>query len=301
MKSTNYTRFAAVAISLLATSAVSYGATRTWTGLDDTDPTDYNTAANWNGAVPVLADTANLDGGVTELSGGMTNSANALNVRGGHVFTIDNDTGTYTVTRNVNMSRSVIGSSAINILSGEVFFGGLDMSGHDTTGGSSVVTVSGTGDLTIGGFDTLDVGGAAGTTVGTGTFAIVGDSASVEVTSNIFARATSTFSFTLGATGIDTIDTTGILSIDTGAGLTVVGSAYTGGAGTISLFSFDSLSDAEEFTATGLDSFTGLNASLVYNLTSIDLVLTAVPEPSTFALLGGLFALTAVMVRRRHS
>jgi hypothetical protein len=295
--------FGTAALALLASAAVSHAATTTWTG--DTD-TAYGDADNWGNGVPTSADSAIMSGGgsgVTELSGGGDETVLSLNVRNGHQFTIDNSGGTFTVIGNLNLGRGVESTSVSSIYQtdGTVSLGGLDMSGN-ATGGSSFYEISG-GSLIIGGFDTFDVGGDGGTgTTGGGsdlaTFSIVGDTATVSATCKIFARASSVFSFTLGASGIDTIDTTAALDINLGAVLEIDGSSYTGGAGTISLFSYSTLVDEEEFTLI-ISGFTDLDAEVVYGTNSIDLVLTSIPEPSTFALLGGLFAFAAVMVRRR--
>jgi hypothetical protein len=297
--------FGTAALALLASASVSHADT-SWTGGSAVDDVAYDDADNWNNGVPDSADIASMGGagsGVTVLSGGITSTIRALNLRGGHQFTIDNSGGTFTVDGNLNMGRGVSSTSVSSIYQtdGAVSLGGLDMSGN-VTGGSSFYEISG-GSLIIGGFDTFDVGGDGGTgSTGGGsdlaTFSIVGDTATVSVTSKIFARASSVFSFTLGASGIDAIDTTAALDINTGSVLEIDGSSYTGGAGTISLFSYSTLVDEDEFTLS-ISGFANLDTEVVYGASSIDLVLTSIPEPSTFALLGGLFAFAAVMVRRR--
>ena len=283
-----------------------HAANRIWDGSTDND---FSTASNWN-TFPVGIHSAIMEGdagdSLTVLSGGNTHSMNAINVRGGHTFTIDNATGTLTGTGNLNLGRGVeADGSTINQLAGTVILGGLDMSGNVIAGTSSY-TLSG-GSLTIGSVDTFDVGGDGLTgNVGGGsdvsTFAIVGDSATVSVTSNVLARASSVFSFTLGATGIDAIDTTGTLTISSGADLTIIGSSYTGGAGDITLFEASMMTGSfalGDITVTGLGT-EGVDWSLTQNAgSSGDIVLTIIPEPGAFALLGGLFALASVMIRRR--
>ncbi|MGJ8650256.1 MAG: beta strand repeat-containing protein [Opitutaceae bacterium] len=264
-------------------------ANRTWNGSTDTD---YDTPANWSGTdVPDADDGGILTGGgtgVTLLSGGSTNTANAFNVRNGHIFNIDNDGGVFNVTNNLNLGRGVeADGSVINQLAGTVNLGGLDMSGN-VTGGTSTYTISG-GALNIGSADTLDVGGDGLTgNVGGGsdvaTFAIVGDTATVSLTNDLVARASSVFSFALGATGIDDIDTTGNISIASGSTLNVDGASYTGGEGTITLFTYATSTDATEFTE-NVTNFAGLAADVVYGATSIDLVLTSTVGPGDLAIL----------------
>ncbi|MGJ8640511.1 MAG: beta strand repeat-containing protein [Opitutaceae bacterium] len=276
MKPTSYLFLLPALACLSAVNA--QAATRSWLGTTDND---FSTASNWN-VFPTGAHSARMqadDGGdnLTVLSGGNTHSMNAINVRGGHTFTIDNDGGTLTGTGNFNFARGLTGDgSAVNQLAGDVVLGGLDMSGN-VTGGDSIYTLSG-GSLTIGGADTFDVGGdGLGGNLGGGldaaTFAIVGDTATVSVTANVLARASSVFSFSLGATGIDAIDTTGNMVVSSGAALNIDGSSYTGGAGTIPLFTYATRTDATEFTE-NISGFGSLIADVVYDEDSIDLVLT---------------------------
>lgn len=296
--------------ALLAACAVTtnvHAATRSWLGTTDND---FSTASNWN-TFPTGIHSPRMqgdDGGdnLTVLSGANTHSMNAINVRGGHVFIIDNAGGTLTGTGNFNFARGLVGDgSAVNHLDGAVVLGGLDMSGN-ATGGDSIYTISG-GSLAIGSFDTFDVGGDGltgnlGGGSDTAIFAIEGDSATVSVTSDVLARASSVFSFELGATGIDAIDTTGNLTISDGAQLSIIGSSYTAGAGDITLFEAATMAgsfDASDITVTGLGA-EGINWSLSQDAgSSGDIVLTIIPEPGAFALFGGLLAFASVMIRRR--
>lgn len=89
------------------------------------------------------------------------------------------------------------------------------------------------------------------------------------------------------------------MGADTRLILTITGTGYSysldGGATTTSgLMAFD-MSKSYGFAAYGHQTGSALNGSYISNIT-----LTAVPEPGTYALLGGLLALGHVMVRRRH-
>ncbi|MGJ8640510.1 MAG: PEP-CTERM sorting domain-containing protein [Opitutaceae bacterium] len=296
--------------ALAVLSAVNVqAATRSWLGTTDND---FSTASNWN-IFPTGTHSARMqadDGGdnLTVLSGGNTHSMNAINVRGGHTLTIDNDGGTLTGAGNFNLGRGLAGDgSTVSQLAGSVVLGGLDMSGN-VTGGDSIYTISG-GSLTIGSADTFDVGGdGLGGNVGGGSdvsvFAIEGDSATVTVTNNVLARASSVFSFTLGATGVDAIDTTGNLTISTGASLSIVGAAYVDlGPDTINLFEASTINGTfalSDITVTGLGT-EGVDWSLTQNAGgSGDIVLSIIPEPGTYALMAGLLGLCSVVLRRRR-
>ncbi|MGJ8650255.1 MAG: hypothetical protein ACSHX4_07840 [Opitutaceae bacterium] len=309
MKLSTYSYILPVLACLSAANV--HAATRTWDGGVGGTGTDYNVAANWSGdLVPVASgsDIAIMEGdgtGETVLSGGNDNDARALNVRGGHVFTINNAGGTLTVSQNVNVGRGLAGNgNEINHSAGAFNIGGLDMGGN-TTGGTSSYNLSGTASLSIAGGSgrDFDIGGDVAAGDFATTFAITGDSATVTVTgAPIVLRSSAIMSFTLGATGIDAIDTTGTLTISSGADLTIIGSSYTGGAGDITLFEAASMSGSfasGDITVTGLGT-EGVDWSLSQDaLGSGDIVLTIIPEPGAFALLGGLFALASVMIRRR--
>lgn len=257
-------------------------ATRTWNGSVDTD---YNNTANWSGTdVPDNNDSGVLQGdgtGVTLLSGGVDpDSASALNIRGGHILNIDNDGGSLSVTNNVNVGRGVVGDgSTINHSAGEFNIGGLDMSGN-ATGGTSFYNLSGTAALSLGpngGTRTLNLGGVAGLGDFDSTFAISGDTATVTLNERpALLNSSAIIVFNLGASGIDAIDTTDVLTIEAGAELVVDGTSYTGGIATIPLFTFGSRAvgtEAIEFTE-DITGFAGLQSEIVYNDTSIDLVLS---------------------------
>ncbi|MDB4673245.1 hypothetical protein OAF27_00375 [Verrucomicrobiales bacterium] len=250
---------------------------QTWVGVTDTD---YNEASNWNnGVVPAAGSGVTFDGqgnGTTDLSGGATNLANALNVRAGHVLNIDNEGGSLAVLNNVNMGRGLAGDgSTINHSAGSFDIGGLDMGGN-ATGGTSFYTLSGTGSLsvtTVGARD-FDIGGSVGAGDFDTVFSIVGDSASVTLNdSPAVLRSSANISFTLGATGIDSIDTSGSFTIEEGAGLSIDGSAYTGTGGVIPLFLHDFPADETEFSES-ITGFSNFTTDVVYGDESIDLVLS---------------------------
>lgn len=96
-----------------------------------------------------------------------------------------------------------------------------------------------------------------------------------------------------------------VFDLSGGGSLTPTGVAGTYAAGTtitsaitIDFADITGLSNASELTAFGL-TFSTVSDPALATATLDHVTITAVPEPSTFALLGGLVAMTAVMVRRR--
>jgi len=271
-----------VALGVFAILATNLdAATRTWEGGISTA---YNDRFNWSGDdTPDSNDSGILGGGgtgVTDLAGGVNPStANALNVRGGHVFNINNDGGTLNTNANVNVGRGAAGNGTeINHSAGAFNIGGLDMGGN-ATGGTSSYELSGTAALSIDhGTSTrdFDIGGNVGVGDYATTFAIDGEAATVSLNATpITLRSSAIIDFTLGATGIDTIDTTGAFTLQSGAVLAIDGTNYTGGAGVIPLFSYGSRADATEFTTENISNFPGYDVDIAYDDNSIDLVLVA--------------------------
>lgn len=138
-------------------------------------------------------------------------------------------------------------------------------------------------------------------------------------------KGTNTFRFDLGATGFDTLNPNNFRTDGNNTALTVAEkvalstwtvdlNAYTGGVGVITLVDFNAdrsrsgtvngdTNDAIFQTATlnVLNNNTGHNAALRWNdLTeAVELNITAIPEPSTFAMIG--IAIGGLLWRRRQS
>lgn len=134
---------------------------------------------------------------------------------------------------------------------------------------------------------------------------IQGDGATIQFNNagaNAVTIGQGALSYTLGATGVSAIDNLasgGTFTIGAGSGLLIDASAYTGGVGTIELVkrytTIAGTFDASNISITGLAA--GLSGEIIYDANSI--ALDIIPEPGTYALLGGLLALGYVMVRRR--
>jgi len=250
-------------------------------------------------ATVVLNQNTQLAGqtGVGELvmanNGGPTNqnnnNATGIQVRNGYSLTIE--TGAIVNSNGaLNISQGQAGSGAnVTQQAGSTLNLGtsLSMSGNGT-GGTSFFTTSGT----------LDIGNNLNAGLEfTSTFTVAGDTAAITVGGNVNAEANSIFAFNLAAAGVSEIDAAGAFNLTSGAALNVNGSSYTGGAGTINLFSYASAGSATEF-AENVSGFTNFTTDVVYTGTGVDLVLTAIPEPSS-ALLASLGAAGMLLRRRR--
>lgn len=146
----------------------------------------------------------------------------------------------------------------------------------------------------------------------TSTVRVTGSLATINVHQQSAFNATMDFVF--DAAGISTFDSDSRLGFGSSA-ITIDASAYTGGDATFVLVDtelfggtyandgggfgtigtivaptgYTATFDQSKFDGDPVDGFTG----------EITVTLAAVPEPGTYALLGGIFALSYVMVRRR--
>lgn len=113
--------------------------------------------------------------------------------------------------------------------------------------------------------------------------------------------AANTLKFNLGAPGNGTalLALTGSLS-KSGSGVFTLDFSGTGSAGTYNLVSFagTTFADQSEFTVANLGS--GLTGALTLNASMLSLTVSAVPEPSACAALGGVLALGFAVCRRRR-
>jgi hypothetical protein len=127
---------------------------------------------------------------------------------------------------------------------------------------------------------------------------------------NQIGTANGTFDFVFDTAGVSTI--TGDLGFSwfsiTGASVSVDGSGYTGGAASFTLFDGNASGNTPpsgNFTIAGLGA-EGVGWTLDITNSAAGgandtIILNVIPEPGTYALLGGLLALSHVMVRRRRA
>lgn len=233
----------------------------------------WSNAANWGGTGPVSGtDTVVINGTFTvDYDVVAAQNFNDIDVLGG--ATLNMLTGAFTLNGAFNFTTGNVQSgSAINFVGGTHDFGTRLGVAHFGAGGTIRVTGSG---ATIAMGQTANMNGA-------------------------------TFDYIFDSVGVSSLDFESYVQGGTKPGLVSVdGSSYTGGSGEFTLITAGGASGLiAEITNTTVSGFSALDytTAITQDLANdrVYLTVTAVPEPETFALLGGLLALGYVMVRRRR-
>ena len=272
--------------------------------------TDDGVSTTWNADIDGSGKFIKVGEGDINLLGANTFSG-GLEVRDGRIFvnnstgsgpaslgsgdiTLNSDVETDTAAGATIFFQNPVGDSTLTndiILTGN---GGTLLVGGNTTTLSGVV--SGTGDLRKNGGGTLSL---------TGAYALAGNLI-IDASGAVNLGAAGTFTFDIGAAGVNNAifqDTSAIsaFTID-GDFIFDLADAGTGESDTWSIIGSTVLASTTFGTNFSVSDFTessGVWSNGSYEFSELTGVLTVVPEPSTFALLGGLFALSWVMIRRR--
>ncbi len=236
---------------------------------------------------------SNVNGpmGISAVTLGALNAVPVLNIEDGAVLDI---TGGLEVIRSGNIANT---TTVVNMTGGTITSGSLLLNGA-----AGNTNVSATFNFSGGSFTTgaTSVGYTA-TGATAGIFNVIGSAGTMSGTS-LAVNLAGTMKFTLDATGVSALGYSGAATFASGSTLTIDGSGYTGGIGTITLINAGSLvGDLGSIN----DSITGFNPAFITNLVwdagNGDLLLniSAVPEPQTYAMLGLAMLVIFAAVRRR--
>ena len=287
-------RFSAIT-SMIASSALA--ANIQWDGSSDGN---FNIGANWAGdSVPGSADTAFIRTGsdlgnifqnaqdrtIGRLGMGINGSESSewtLNINGGSINTVG-------ATQN-NIGQHTLGVVNLNVKGGAFTATNFTNVGGSGTGGTFLNVTDGTLDIADARF---------GGNTGPATLSVTGDTITTLSGTDFEFLGSGILDFNFNATGVKTLSidsliaASGELAVDltnyTGGFTTITLADVTGGDGITSAFGTVTLTEGD---------FTG--SFVTQDLGAALITLTIVPEPGAYALLGGLLALSYVMVRRRR-
>ena len=269
---------------------------------------------------------ATFDGAATPIVVNALNGSGTVLTGGGITLGVDNGSGTFSGV----IGNSGFGGSAFSITksgSGTQTLSGANTYTGATTVSSGMLLVNGdnsaaSGAVTVASGATLGGSGTIGgaTTIQSGGFLAPGNSPGILTFSGALTLDAGSFTNmeitgSTRGTDYDGIDVVGALTY--GGALTLTSNTLVG-VGTYNLFDFASQSgDFTSIILSGTAYASGLSFTLdtpndvweavddsqtytFYNGSGNLVVAVVVPEPRTYALLGGMFALTHVMLRRRR-
>lgn len=230
------------------------------------------TAGTWNNQGTLALSTASSTGKGT------------LNINGGTFTT--SSTGYIELITGNNTSRGTL-----NINGGT--FNNTDSNGSDDPNGDVLRLQSANINITTGTVNLLNIQCQLLDT----TINVHGDAATINL-DKLNPLGNNEFNFFMDSDGVSTIASSSWLHLNNGT-ILVDGTNYTGGEGSFTLFS--SITLASLPVSATAENLNGFNAAFSQSGNDYIMTLTAVPEPSSCALLGGLIALGWLAVRRRKS
>ena len=187
--------------------------------------------------------------------------------------------------------------------------GVVNLSGGSLTAKGFGVNVNSAADvaqLNISGSGNFDLNGHFGTGAGfngaENRVTITGSNATIDISNSATIGAHASLEFTLDAGGASTF-VANTFTANAAADLVIDFGAYAySGSGTdkITIVNANNLNAAFDVANISYRNDGGLDYELIQDTGSGDIYLNVVPEPASWALLGGLFALLHIMMRRRN-
>ncbi len=297
--------FTASGTTILGNIASSIGTLSVASGtFSSSAPLVVGSVAGGTGNVTVSG--GNLTAGITTIGSG---GAGTVTVSGGTMsvttFTVSSQSGSVgsLVISGGRFATTASGNYFVGQRTAGTTTGSFSQSGGevDLAGGGGVLvvgssngeaqTVHGSATISGGNFNGgFLIGGNTGVSDGTltiqGSTAVIG---STSVSAGIDLRSTGKIVFQLDGVGVSTLDYANAnVSFSTGADLWIDGSAYTGGDQIITLIDAGSFTNGD-FATINQSVFgfgSGYTTNLFFDGNDLKLAITAVPEPSTWALLG---------------
>ena len=265
---------------------------------------NWNVSGTWvGGAIPGASDTALLRSGGTVYNNAQQRSVQriALGIGATNVTLNVGSSGTGTITTSAgpnNFGQNTSGTSTFN-LQGGAFTATNDTYFGANTGGTGIMVVNVTNAATLSLANTV-IGNA--TTGGTlGRLNVFGDAATVSF-GNTTINSAGTLSFVFSASGFSQVNMLSLAGV--GGTLNLDLTNYTGALGDFTIIDADSDSFgvglASSFSSTSVFGGNYAGSYVTQDLSTSLITLTIVPEPGTYALMGGLLALSFVMLRRRR-
>jgi hypothetical protein len=284
----------------LATLASSASAANiNWNGGGTND--NWNFGSNWGGTVPGLNDTAFIRvtsnpfqnaqvREVARLGIGIEDQVVNLFVgSSGGSLTMGNTTATQN-----SIGQHTSGTSSVTLQGGAWTANNVTVIGGGGTGHTDFNVQAGALTLTS---------ATIGSETGTAAFNIIGDAATQMQGNGWTIGANGTLSFDFDSTGVSQLDLS-FLTADT-ATLAVDLTDYQGALGTITLVDANRDNTGQEFNSifstVNLTEGAYAGSFITQDLATDLITITIIPEPGTYALLGGLLALSAVMLRRQRA
>jgi autotransporter-associated beta strand protein len=272
-------------------SQTTEGSTASASGTTASGTTSYDAPLSYNlGGGTVSLATAILNGG-TVTNGTLAVATEILGYSGSVTASL---TGSASLTKSTTDTLTLAGA---NSYTGNTTVAGGKLLLNGSLGTTSVLvnngaTLGGTGSF--GGTTTLSAGGilAPGDSVGTLTF-----------TNGLTLDAGAVLNFDLGTTS-DLIRISGGLLTGPGTGTVTLNLTNAGsfGAATYTLFDFTGATtssfDTTDFTFGS--TLTGYTYGLAFNGSTLELTVSAIPEPATYAAISGALLLGFVLLRRRR-